>query len=160
MSGKKAKHQILVDKATITPYKCDNFVAIVVPGLSSDTNISGSAGDAAENTPKVSTERPACKAGIEKSIARLARMVCRMFTNNWWTHNRHLLNVAEQFLENCIVQIDRGRLRPMTLSANFFDMGQFLDVGFFGPRMSIKNTQKIEKEKITRENNARVGKSI
>ena len=79
MSGKKAKHQILVNKATIIPYKCDNFVAIVVPGLSSDTNISGLAGDAAENTQKVSTERPACKAGIEKSIARLARMVCRIY---------------------------------------------------------------------------------
>ena len=61
----------------------DNFMLAVVPGLSSDTTISVSAVDSAENTKElVSTERSGCNAVIERSIARPARMVRRNFTDN------------------------------------------------------------------------------
>ena len=50
MNGKKVRHPFLMKDDKIGPCKCDNFVLVCVHGLSSDTNISGSAGDSAEET--------------------------------------------------------------------------------------------------------------
>ena len=68
MSGQKVKHQVLLRIAHIVPCRCDNFVAVVVPALSSDTHISGSPGHSAENTAEIA---PSDRDATQASRSRL-----------------------------------------------------------------------------------------
>ena len=53
-SGKKVKNQFLMNDDKHILCNCDYFVPAVVPGLSSDTDISGLAGDSAEDAKELS----------------------------------------------------------------------------------------------------------
>ena len=60
--------------------KCDNFMLIVFPGLSSDTDISSSAGDSDENTKEIAPSNGG-NASIETSIERFSIQTKRVLRN-------------------------------------------------------------------------------
>ena len=58
MSGKKGQNPKLFKNKKNVLCKCDNFVPIVVPGLSSEAHRTSSAEDSAENTKESTLDHP------------------------------------------------------------------------------------------------------